>query len=151
MELQKQADETGLAIYVRHFPPGTRKWNKIEHRMFCHITEHWRSRPSINHEVIVNLIGNTTTAAGLVEAFAGLAAQDSMQVVDVAVIEGQMLVVEVVPEQRGMDAEVAVERKAVTGARVLADADAIQDNRASVLHRVRGCSRTPNNLSTNGR
>ena len=65
VELQKLADETGLAIYVRHFPPGTRKWNKIEHRMFCHITENWRGRPLINHEVIVNLIGNTTTAAGL--------------------------------------------------------------------------------------
>jgi hypothetical protein len=63
--LQKLADETGLAIYVRHFPPGTRKWNKIEHRMFCHMTENWRGRPSSNHEVIVNLIGNTTTAAGL--------------------------------------------------------------------------------------
>ena len=65
VELQKLADETGLAIYVRHFPPGTSKWNKIEHRMFCHITENWRGRPLINHEVIVNLIGNTTTDAGL--------------------------------------------------------------------------------------
>lgn len=65
VELQKLADETGLAIYVRHFPPGTSKWNKIEHRMFCHITENWRGRPLINHEVIVNLIGNTTTATGL--------------------------------------------------------------------------------------
>jgi transposase len=65
VELQKLADETGLAIYVRHLPPGTSKWNKIEHRMFCHITENWRGRPLINHEVIVNLIGNTTTATGL--------------------------------------------------------------------------------------
>jgi hypothetical protein len=65
VELQKLADETGWAIYVRHFPPGTSKWNKIEHRMFCHITENWRGRPLINHEVIVNLIGNTTTATGL--------------------------------------------------------------------------------------
>jgi transposase len=65
VELQKLADETGVAIYVRHFPPGTSKWNKIEHRMFCHITENWRGRPLINHEVIVNLIGNTTTDAGL--------------------------------------------------------------------------------------
>jgi len=53
VELQKLADETGLAIYVRHFPPGTSKWNKIEHRMFCHITENWRGRPLINHEVCV--------------------------------------------------------------------------------------------------
>lgn len=65
VELQKLADEIGLAIYVRHFPPGTSKWNKIEHRMFCHITKNWRGRPLINHEVIVNLIGNTTTDTGL--------------------------------------------------------------------------------------
>jgi hypothetical protein len=65
VELQKLADELGLAIYVRHFPPGISKWNKIEHRMFCHITENWRGRPLINHEVIVNLIANTTTAQGL--------------------------------------------------------------------------------------
>src|SRR5919197_43793 len=65
VELQKLADEIGIAIYVRHFPPGTSKWNKIEHRMFCHITENWRGRPLISHEVIVNLIGNTTTDTGL--------------------------------------------------------------------------------------
>jgi len=65
VELQKFADETGLVIYVRHFPPGTSKWNKIEHRMFCHITENWRGRPLISHEVIVNLIGHTTTDTGL--------------------------------------------------------------------------------------
>jgi len=65
VELQKFADETGLVIYVRHFPPGTSKWNKIEHRMFCHITENWRGRPLISHEVIVNLIGHTTTETGL--------------------------------------------------------------------------------------
>jgi hypothetical protein len=65
VELQKLANEIGLAIYVRHFPPGTSKWNKIEHRMFCHITKNWRGRPLINHEVIVNLIANTTTNGGL--------------------------------------------------------------------------------------
>ena len=65
VELQKLTDDTGLAIYVRHFPPGTRQWNKIEHRMFCRITENWRGRPLINHEVIVNLIGHTTTKTGL--------------------------------------------------------------------------------------
>ena len=63
--LQKLANETGLKICVCHFPPGTSKWNKIEHRMFCHITENWRGRPLISHEVIVNLIGNTTTMTGL--------------------------------------------------------------------------------------
>ena len=65
VELQKLANKIGLVIYVRHFPPGTSKWNKIEHRMFCHITKNWRGRPLINHEVIVNLIANTTTDAGL--------------------------------------------------------------------------------------
>ena len=65
VELQKLADDLNLAIYVRHFPPGTSKWNKIEHRMFCHITENWRGRPLINHEVIVNLIANTSTEQGL--------------------------------------------------------------------------------------
>jgi hypothetical protein len=64
-ELQKLADQTGLQLSLRHFPPGTRKWNKIEHRLFCHITENWRGRPLLSHEVIVNLIANTTTNAGL--------------------------------------------------------------------------------------
>jgi Rhodopirellula transposase DDE domain len=63
--LQKFADETGLRITVCHFPPGTSKWNKIEHRMFCHITANWRGRPLETHEVIVNLIANTQTSKGL--------------------------------------------------------------------------------------
>ena len=66
VELQQLADEIGLALYVRHFPPGTSKWNKIEHRMFCHITENWRGRPLISHAVVVNLIGHTTTNTGLI-------------------------------------------------------------------------------------
>ena len=65
MALQKLADETGLRINVCHFPPGTSKWNKIEHRMFCHITRNWRARPLVTHDVIVELIANTTTQAGL--------------------------------------------------------------------------------------
>jgi hypothetical protein len=65
VELQRLADETGLRISVCHFPPGTSKWNKIEHRMFCHITQNWRGRPLVSHEVIVQLIGGTTTRAGL--------------------------------------------------------------------------------------
>ena len=65
VELQQLANGTHLNITVCHFPPGTSKWNKIEHRMFSHITENWRGRPLISHEVIVNLIGNTTTQAGL--------------------------------------------------------------------------------------
>jgi transposase len=65
VQLQRLADATGLKISVCHFPPGTSKWNKIEHRMFCHITQNWRGQPLINHEVVVNLIANTTTNKGL--------------------------------------------------------------------------------------
>lgn len=64
-ELQRLADETRLRIAVCHLPPGTSKWNKIEHRMFAYITQNWRGRPLISHAVIVNLIGNTTTQTGL--------------------------------------------------------------------------------------
>ena len=64
-ELQKFADETNLKICVSHFPPGTSKWNKIEHRLFCHITQNWRGKPLRSFETIVDLIGNTRTAAGL--------------------------------------------------------------------------------------
>jgi len=63
--LQALANETGLTIWVCHFPPGTSKWNKIEHRLFCHITKNWRGRPLVSHEVIVNLIASTTTKKGL--------------------------------------------------------------------------------------
>lgn len=63
--LQRLADATGLKIAVCHFPPGTSKWNKIEHRMFCHITRNWRGRLLESHEVIVNLIASTTTTKGL--------------------------------------------------------------------------------------
>jgi len=63
--LQGLADRLGIPVHVCHFPPGTSKWNKIEHRMFCHITRNWRGRPLISHEVIVNLISNTTTKTGL--------------------------------------------------------------------------------------
>lgn len=63
--LQELADRLGMTIHVCHFPPGTSKWNKIEHRMFCHITQNWRGRPLISHEVIIQLIANTTTAQGL--------------------------------------------------------------------------------------
>jgi hypothetical protein len=63
--LQQLVDELGIKVTVCHFPPGTSKWNKIEHRMFCHITENWRGRPLVSQAVIVNLIGSTTTEAGL--------------------------------------------------------------------------------------
>jgi hypothetical protein len=63
--LQKLANHTGLRLTVSHFPPGTSKWNKIEHRLFCHITQNWRGRPLVSHEIIVKLISNTTTTEGL--------------------------------------------------------------------------------------
>ena len=64
-ELQKLANETGLNLRVCHFPPGTSKWNKIEHRMFSFITQNWRGRPLLSHAVIINLIASTTTETGL--------------------------------------------------------------------------------------
>lgn len=63
--LQRFSNETGLSISVCHFPPGTSKWNKIEHRMFSYISMNWRGKPLISHETIVNLIGGTTTRTGL--------------------------------------------------------------------------------------
>ena len=64
-ELQKLANQTGLHISVSHFPPGTSKWNKIEHRLFSHISTNWRAKPLLSIEVVVNLIANTTTQKGL--------------------------------------------------------------------------------------
>ncbi len=64
-ELQRLADVTGLSIRVCHFPPGTSKWNKVEHRLFSHISLNWRGRPLEDYETVVNLIGATTTKAGL--------------------------------------------------------------------------------------
>ena len=64
-ELQQLADETRLTIHVSHFPPGTSKWNKIEHRLFCHITANWRGTPLTTYETIVDRIGNTRTETGL--------------------------------------------------------------------------------------
>jgi len=65
LELQKMSDETGLNISVCHFPPGTSKWNKIEHRLFSFITQNWRGKPLTSHEVVVNLIASTRTNKGL--------------------------------------------------------------------------------------
>ena len=65
LELQRLADETGLEIAVCHFPPGTSKWNKIEHRLFSAISQNWRGKPLVSHEVIVDLIAATTTRTGL--------------------------------------------------------------------------------------
>lgn len=63
--LQEWATQEGLKIAVCHFPPGTSKWNKIEHRMFCHISQNWRGKPLVSHEVVVKLIGSTSTQKGL--------------------------------------------------------------------------------------
>jgi len=65
VELQRLADETGLTFQVCHYPPGTSKWNKIEHRMFCHISQNWRATPLTSRVAVVELIANTTTKTGL--------------------------------------------------------------------------------------
>jgi Rhodopirellula transposase DDE domain len=65
VELQKLADETDLVLHVHHYPPGTSKWNRIEHRLFCHITQNWRGKPLMDRISIVELIGATTTKTGL--------------------------------------------------------------------------------------
>ncbi len=65
VELQKLADQTGLAITVCHYPPGTSKWNKIEHRLFCHITQNWGGRPLTSRRAVVESIAATTTTTGL--------------------------------------------------------------------------------------
>jgi hypothetical protein len=66
VSLQGLADKIGLKLFVRHFPPGTSKWNKIEHRMFSFITLNWRGKPLVSHQTIVNLIASTTTQSGLI-------------------------------------------------------------------------------------
>jgi hypothetical protein len=63
--LQRFADQTGLRIELCHYPPGTSKWNKIEHRLFCHVTRNWQGVPLETHELVVNLIGSTRTEQGL--------------------------------------------------------------------------------------
>ena len=65
LELQRFADETGLEIAVCHFPPGTSRWNRIEHRLFSAITQNWRGKPLVSHETVVDLIAATTTRTGL--------------------------------------------------------------------------------------
>jgi Rhodopirellula transposase DDE domain len=66
VSLQALADDLGLRLSVSHFPPGTSKWNKIEHRLFSFITQNWRGRPLVSHQAIVNLIASTTTKTGLI-------------------------------------------------------------------------------------
>jgi Rhodopirellula transposase DDE domain len=84
LELQRLADQTGLAISVCHFPPGTSKWNKIEHRLWSLIAKNWRGRPLVSHEVIINSIAATTSQTGL-EVYAQLDTRDyppNVQVTD---------------------------------------------------------------------
>ncbi len=64
-QLSQLAERTGLSIHVSHFPPGTSKWNKVEHRLFCYITKNWQGQPLVDIQTAVNLIGSTTTAKGL--------------------------------------------------------------------------------------
>jgi len=64
-QLQEFANHSGLEVHVSHFPPGTSKWNKVEHRMFCYITSHWKGQPLISVEAVIQLIGSTTTTTGL--------------------------------------------------------------------------------------
>jgi transposase len=82
-ELQRLADETGLEIRVCHFPPGTSKWNKIEHRLFCHISQTWRGRPLVSFAVVINSIAATTTTSGL-KVYARLDQRDYPKKVEVA-------------------------------------------------------------------
>lgn len=81
-ELQRLADDTGLAISVCHFPPGTSKWNKIEHRLWCLIANNWRGRPLVSHEVIINSIAATTSDTGL-EVYAQLDTREYPKGIDV--------------------------------------------------------------------
>ena len=83
VELQKLANETGLTVRVCHFPPGTSKWNKIEHRLFCHISQNWRGRPLISYQVIINSIAATKTNSGL-KVFARLDERDYPKKVQVS-------------------------------------------------------------------
>ena len=94
-ELQKLADETGLTIRVCHFPPGTSKWNKIEHRLFCHISQTWRGRPLVSYQVIINSIAATTTSSGL-KVFARLDQRDYPKKVEVT--DAQLAAVNITPD-----------------------------------------------------
>ena len=94
-ELQKLADDTGLTIRVCHFPPGTSKWNKIEHRLFCYISQTWRGRPLISYEVIINSIAATTTTSGL-KVFARLDQRDYPKKVEVT--DQELAAVNITPD-----------------------------------------------------
>jgi transposase len=94
-ELQRLADETGLQIRVCHFPPGTSKWNKIEHRLFCHISQSWRGRPLTSYQVIINSIAATTTSSGL-KVFARLDEHDYPKKIEVS--DAELAAVNLTPD-----------------------------------------------------
>jgi transposase len=94
-ELQKLADDTGLTIRVCHFPPGTSKWNKIEHRLFCYISQTWRGRPLVSYQVIINSIAATTTSSGL-KVFARLDERDYPKKVEVT--DTELAAVNIAPD-----------------------------------------------------
>lgn len=96
VELQKLADLTGLEIRVCHFPPGTSKWNKIEHRLFCHITQTWRGRPLTSYEVVINSIAATTTDTGL-KVYARLDEHDYPKQIEVT--DKQLAAVNLTPDK----------------------------------------------------
>ncbi|MDQ6779275.1 MAG: ISAzo13 family transposase, partial [Actinomycetota bacterium] len=92
-ELQKLSDHTGLQITVCHFPPGTSKWNKIEHRLFSFISKNWRGQPLISYEVIINLIAATSTSTGL-EVYARL---DQNEYPKIEVTDAELAAVNLTP------------------------------------------------------
>ncbi len=85
-ELQQLADQLDIEIEVCHFPPGTSKWNKIEHRLFCHITRTWRGQPLESYEIVVALIGSTHTESGL-DVHATLDEREYRKGVEVSTVE----------------------------------------------------------------
>lgn len=95
-ELQKLATEIGLIIEVHHFPPGTSKWNKIEHRLFSYISKNWRGKPLVNRETVVNLIGNTTTETGLTVR---AVLDENHYEIGIKVTKEQMEAVNITPDQ----------------------------------------------------
>jgi hypothetical protein len=95
-ELQQLAEHTGLAIQVCHFPPGTSKWNKIEHRLFSFISQNWRGKPLISHEVIINLIAATSTRTGL-KVYARLDERNYPK--KIVVTNEQLAAVNITPQQ----------------------------------------------------
>ena len=94
-QLGRLADETGLTIHVCHFPPGTSKWNKIEHRLFCHISQNWRGRPLVSYEIVINSIAATTTSTGL-KVYARLDERDYPKKVQVT--DEQLAAVNLTPD-----------------------------------------------------